>query len=554
MMGPSLAIGGSGGGTPGAPGKSAYQIAVDNGFTGTEIEWLTSLEGQPGDPGDPGEDGKSVELQKSATAIQWRQEGGVFADLVPLEDLKGDPGESAVQYDNNAVDLGPVRMAWGSADSILGTPEAFLFPSEFAAPPVVQITRHSQGTILVPQNVTKTGFTIYRGELLANPIPFQWQAVGLKPDPGVVAPNSFDVSGMPTWSSAIRAQRAGKRNARIMCIGDSTTMGYGSNGATTVNNDRANSYPTQLAAIMTARGSKASWQNFIGNGNAPTPSAYDNRLTLGASWGNSLVMTSGGFTHRTSGTSPTPLTFTPTESWDTAEIYIFKGESITTNGVTVAIDGVTKGTINSFWDNSSPGMANANYFSTNTAGMHVLGLTGFHPSGAVHVLGGITYNSAVKEISVLNAGWGGTKAAEVGSGTNANFTLQIIKEYNPDLVILNLGINDAASTSPVLTTSLFQTQMQAIIDAARASGADVLLVVPNDCDPATWGTRLQTLSSGIIDLATRTSLRVVDLRNTLGTYAQAVSAGYMRDVAHPNGTGYGKIATAIADMIMPAGA
>ena len=29
-----------------APGKSAYEIAVDNGFQGTEQEWLESLKGQ----------------------------------------------------------------------------------------------------------------------------------------------------------------------------------------------------------------------------------------------------------------------------------------------------------------------------------------------------------------------------------------------------------------------------------------------------------------------------------------------------------------------------
>lgn len=29
----------------GAPGKSAYEIAVENGFVGTEKEWLESLKG-----------------------------------------------------------------------------------------------------------------------------------------------------------------------------------------------------------------------------------------------------------------------------------------------------------------------------------------------------------------------------------------------------------------------------------------------------------------------------------------------------------------------------
>lgn len=43
-----------GGGTQGADGKSAYQIAVDNGFSGTETEWLASLKGPIGETGPQG--------------------------------------------------------------------------------------------------------------------------------------------------------------------------------------------------------------------------------------------------------------------------------------------------------------------------------------------------------------------------------------------------------------------------------------------------------------------------------------------------------------------
>ncbi len=35
----------------GLDGKSAYQIAVNNGFVGTELEWLSSLQGNPGSDG-----------------------------------------------------------------------------------------------------------------------------------------------------------------------------------------------------------------------------------------------------------------------------------------------------------------------------------------------------------------------------------------------------------------------------------------------------------------------------------------------------------------------
>lgn len=39
---------GGGSGAPGKDGASAYEIAVENGFEGTEEEWLASLVGQPG--------------------------------------------------------------------------------------------------------------------------------------------------------------------------------------------------------------------------------------------------------------------------------------------------------------------------------------------------------------------------------------------------------------------------------------------------------------------------------------------------------------------------
>ena len=51
----------SGGGGAGQPGKSAYEIAVEQGFEGDEQAWLESLKGEKGDAGlqgPPGVDGK----------------------------------------------------------------------------------------------------------------------------------------------------------------------------------------------------------------------------------------------------------------------------------------------------------------------------------------------------------------------------------------------------------------------------------------------------------------------------------------------------------------
>lgn len=121
-----------GGGGPGEKGEDGREVELRKGAT--HVQWryegesswrdLVALadlkgdkgdKGDPGDPGAPGEkgdpgepgaagangadgaDGREVELQKSATHIQWRYEDdGSWQDLVALADLKGekgDPGE-----------------------------------------------------------------------------------------------------------------------------------------------------------------------------------------------------------------------------------------------------------------------------------------------------------------------------------------------------------------------------------------------------------------------------------------------------------------------------
>jgi len=75
-------------GIPGAAGRSAYQIALDNGFTGTEQDWLTSLQGAPGNPGGPGPAGKSA----YQVAVDNGFNGTAIDFINSLKGEKGDPG------------------------------------------------------------------------------------------------------------------------------------------------------------------------------------------------------------------------------------------------------------------------------------------------------------------------------------------------------------------------------------------------------------------------------------------------------------------------------
>lgn len=56
------------GGGAGANGKSAYEIAVMNGFVGTETQWLASLVGPPGPAGQNGADYTLTAQDKSDIA------------------------------------------------------------------------------------------------------------------------------------------------------------------------------------------------------------------------------------------------------------------------------------------------------------------------------------------------------------------------------------------------------------------------------------------------------------------------------------------------------
>ena len=82
-------------GEKGTDGKSAYQIAVEQGYQGSESDWLSSLKGDKGNtgakgnPGQDGADGKSA----YAIAVEHGYEDSEEKWLLSLKGEKGDTGE-----------------------------------------------------------------------------------------------------------------------------------------------------------------------------------------------------------------------------------------------------------------------------------------------------------------------------------------------------------------------------------------------------------------------------------------------------------------------------
>lgn len=131
-------------GPQGPPGMSAYQVAVLNGFTGTEAEWLASLEGDQGIPGPDGADGQSLytwlkyadtptsgmsndPTGKTYMGLAYNKtnpiESGVYADyewsLIQGEGVEGPPGADG-QTTYTWIKYGTSATGAGFSDSPVG--------------------------------------------------------------------------------------------------------------------------------------------------------------------------------------------------------------------------------------------------------------------------------------------------------------------------------------------------------------------------------------------------------------------------------------------------
>ena len=80
-----------GSGVQGIDGKSAYEIWLDLGNTGTEQDFIDSLIGDDGDPGDPGDDGDSA-------YEVWLALGNTGTEQDFIDSLKGADGEDGDDF------------------------------------------------------------------------------------------------------------------------------------------------------------------------------------------------------------------------------------------------------------------------------------------------------------------------------------------------------------------------------------------------------------------------------------------------------------------------
>lgn len=110
------------GGTPGADGDSAYQVALNNGFAGTEAEWLLSLKGDQGDPGPAGTDRFGLEdTEANGLDRTFNAEGQTFEVLNAIKAklaASSPSGIGSIEVNSNGGNINAYILAYDVANAL----------------------------------------------------------------------------------------------------------------------------------------------------------------------------------------------------------------------------------------------------------------------------------------------------------------------------------------------------------------------------------------------------------------------------------------------------
>lgn len=285
-------------------------------------------------------------------------------------------------------------------------------------------------------------------------------------------------TALPTYSKALAELAAGIGSAEVAIVGDSLSVGQFAES--TVFPNAAAASLARLLAASTGGTDNATFGGIqIGDTSIANMIASDSRFSQGAgnAWQTArlgAVVSFGTTLSYLPGGTPVgaPLTFTPTEPWDTVDIHYISNTSYGS----VAVSGAVTGTIT----------------STAALDVKVLTLTKAHGLGAVtltptnenHILGVNCYSKSVPRLNFLKMGAGSSTSANWTDNTAVYKAQQALQKYmaakRVHLWIVQLGTNDEVTSVPVAD---YKTNMQTLITNLKRSdtnvnGGDVVLCVP----------------------------------------------------------------------------
>ena len=98
-----------------AQAKNAYQIAVENGYTGTETEWLENLKGKNGADGKDGTNGIDGRDGKGISSVEVNSNGELLltysnGEITNVGKIKGDKGDDYILTDSDKEEIANIAI------------------------------------------------------------------------------------------------------------------------------------------------------------------------------------------------------------------------------------------------------------------------------------------------------------------------------------------------------------------------------------------------------------------------------------------------------------
>jgi hypothetical protein len=364
---------------------------------------------------------------------------------------------------------------------------------------------------------------------------------------------NFKATQFNKTRAAMARIAAGTGRGKIICIGDSTTFGEGSGtGATARTGCMPKSWPAKLAASLTALGTPAVNENKIGSSGLTTTvvTITENRNSVkpgfnpaSAGWVLSTSTTAGGCLFTNTADTTSILSYTPTIPVSKFELI---DTVITTAGaINYNIDGGT-GTVLS---QNGTNALRSTIIDCGSTGTHTLNIT--RDSGNAFVIGVRAWDDSVKAFDIWSIGNCTSQSSDWIGATNPWSALNAVTTYcsDADLVIIDLTINNAL-LSPTTYNTTYPTQMQSIINAAKAGGADVLLMTgnPSRVDTIT-DTVQQQFNTALKKLAVTNSLPMIDQAARYTDWVTLNGKGWMYNANHPNESQYTDLGAFLASSL-----
>jgi lysophospholipase L1-like esterase len=355
---------------------------------------------------------------------------------------------------------------------------------------------------------------------------------------------NFTPSSLPRYRTKLASAIASPGSPVTICmVGDSTTMGA-TNATTAL---KATSWPAQLAKLYRGIGLSVAEDSITGDNSTPGTgtaglTAYDPKAVFaGSTWLRNTDGLGGNMIRNTSGTDI--FAYTPAASTDTIDTWYAQNSG---NGTFTVSDGATLlSTINS---GSPTTTAFIKATSTRTASANPINFVRTGAGGAVYLGLVSTWSSTTTQVKIFNFGRFGKMASDFTTATSPWSPLNSIPVVGCDLITINLGINEVRQNVAVAT---YTANMQTLITAYKASGADVILVRYHpDGAPVNPGL-LPSYYAAQVSLAQNNNLPMVDLTARFVSYAVGNGQGEYGDSVHLLANGNVDVAMAVWSLLKP---